>query len=230
VREPAPPLFFDREAAGEELARELKRLRLHPPVLVLALPRGGLPVAVPIARELGAALDVLVVRKIAMPGDPELAIGAIAPGAVYEPSPLSGRMISPDAMRALVRREQTELERRERLYRAGRPPLDLRRKTVVLVDDGLATGATMLAAVRAARTAGATTVIVAAPVASREALDLVDREASATVILQQPAGFLAVGQFYQRFEQVADAAVCRALASCDAEANAKVTAQSFRRS
>ena len=211
-------MYSDRTAAGQLLARELRRLQLHPPIIVLALPRGGVPVAVPVARQLGAVLDVMVVRKLGMPGHPEFAIGAIAPGTVFEPSPSAALGVSSDTLRALMRREQLELLRREKLYRSGRPPLNLHGRTVVLVDDGLATGATMLAAIRAARRFGARTVVVAAPVASDQAVDLIDAETDAIVVLEQPSDFHAVGQFYERFEQLQDAAVCDMLADYDADA------------
>lgn len=201
--------FPDRAAAGVALARELRSWLLPPPLLILALPRGGVAVAYEVARLLDAPLDVMIVRKIGMPGQPEIALGAIASGGV------TVRMASGDKEFAaatpgfdeLAAAERPELERRERAYRPDATPLDLRRKTVILVDDGLATGATMLAAVRAARKAGATTVVAAAPVASSAAAVLVRREADATVILQIPPALFAISQWYQDFGQVDDAAV-----------------------
>lgn len=162
---------------------------------------------------LHAALDVMLVRKIGMPGQPELAIGAIASGGVvvHEPRmekefPELGQTFS-----LLVDEERVELERRERVYRAGLPPLELNDKTVILVDDGLATGSTMLAAIRAAHRADAGEIIVCAPVASREAATLIRAEADAAVILETPVPLLAIGQWYRHFEQLDDAEVCHLL-------------------
>jgi putative phosphoribosyl transferase len=211
-------MFADRLAAGMALAGELKR---HPPrgsLLVLALPRGGVAVAEPVAEALHAPLDVLIVRKIGMPGDPEFAIGAVASGGILIFNPLIVRDAASlrEDVRAIVDRERSELLRRERLYRVPGEPLDLRRRTVLLVDDGLATGATMLAAVRAARAAGADAVFVAAPVASSEAIELIRPEASAMIVLQRPNPFSAVGEYYEAFEQVSDDDVRRILRRCSA--------------
>jgi putative phosphoribosyl transferase len=200
--------FAGRLEAGEELAAELAKLKLAPPVHVLALPRGGVPVASPVARRLATPLDVLVVRKIGMPGQPELAIGAIATGGIVlhnEELPL--QLVSDAAFERVVEQEREELQRRERLYRAGRPPLDLSDGSVILVDDGLATGSTMLAAIRAARALGARTVIVAVPVASTQAAALVRDEADRLVALYIPEWLGAIGQFYDSFGQTSDAEV-----------------------
>lgn len=206
-------IFTDRAAAGVALARELQRRLLRPPLIVLALPRGGVAVGYEVARILHAPLDVLVVRKIGMPGQRELAIGAIASGGVLVHEPgiekefpdLAGRFDR------LVEEERRELERRERVYRPGGTPLELRGKSVILVDDGLATGSTMLAAIRAARKAGAAAIIAAAPIASPEAARIVGREADTTVLLQTPATLFAIGQWYGDFEQLEDTEVCRLL-------------------
>lgn len=203
------PGFPNRAAAGRELAAAVQALALPPPVVVLGLPRGGVPVAYELARALHAPLDVLVVRKIGMPGQPELAIGAIASGNVTVHAP--GMAGLDYGFEQVARRERIELERRERTYRRGLPPLDLRGKTAVLVDDGLATGATMIAAVRAARGAGASRVVVAAPVASDEAQDLLSAEADQTVVLQVPRFLYAIGAWYGTFEQLEDAEVCALL-------------------
>lgn len=162
---------------------------------------------------LHAPLDVLVVRKIGLPQQPELAIGAIASGGVVVHEVCVQKEF-PDLARtfdSLADEQRREVERREGVYRRGLAPLALKEKTVILVDDGLATGSTMLAAVRAARKAGAAASIVAAPVASPQAAALVRAEADATVILQTPAMLFAVGEWYRHFEQLDDAEVCRLL-------------------
>lgn len=162
---------------------------------------------------LNAPLDVMLVRKIGMPGQPELAIGAIASGNVVVHEPRLAREI-PDlgaVFDPLVEDQRRELKRRERVYRLRLPPLDLKEKTVILVDDGLATGSTMLAAVRAARKAGAARIVVSAPVASPEAAQLVSDEADGVVILETPAMLFAIGAWYRHFEQLNDGEVCRLL-------------------
>lgn len=210
-------VFADRAAAGIALGSELQRhfatSPARPSVLVLALPRGGVPVAFEVARLLHAPLDVLVVRKIGLPWQPEVAIGAIACGGVVVHE-MWARKHFPDLGRTfeiLTEEQRREVERREKIYRRGLAPLELRGKKVVLVDDGLATGSTMLAAVRAARKAGAAAIDVAAPVASPEAATLVRAEADAALFLQVPPALLAVGEWYGNFEQVDDAEVCRLL-------------------
>lgn len=208
-----PEVFTDRAAAGLALARELQRQSLQPPLLVLGLPRGGVPVAYEVARALKAPLDVMLVRKIGMPGQPELAIGAIASGniIVHEPRIEKELPALAETFDRLAAEQRRELERREQLYRAGLAPLELTGKTVILVDDGLATGSTMLAAVRAARKAHAAAVVVAAPVASPEAAHLLGAEADIVVILQTPAMLFAIGEWYENFEQLEDAEVNRLL-------------------
>jgi len=197
--------FIDRSAAGVQLAAAIRRLKPRPPLSVLGLPRGGVTVAFEVARILKAPLDVLVVRKIGMPGQREFAIGAIAWGGIVMRDPAAARF-GPDerAFEELVRHERHELERREHLYRGGLPSLDLHGTTAVLVDDGLATGSTMLAAVRAARHAGATRVIAAAPVASEEASARVAEEADQLAILLTPPFLQSVGEWYEDFTQVED--------------------------
>ena len=202
-------MYADRQEAGVELARAVAKRTLREPVVVLGLARGGVPVAQKVAETLHAPLDVMIVRKVGMPGQPELAIGAVASGDIvvrerHTSSYLAERGIN---FEQLAERERTEVDRRERSYRAGLPPLDLKGKTAILVDDGLATGSTMLAALRAARKAGAASVVVAAPVASREAHALVRPEADEVVILQTPQFLHAIGEWYTRFGQVEDAEV-----------------------
>ena len=206
-------VFVDRAAAGVALAQEIQKHSLRPPVLVLGLPRGGVPVAYEVARALSAPLDVMLVRKIGMPGQPELAIGAIASGNIVVHEPRIAKSIPDlaDTFERLVEEQRRELERREQTYRSGLAPLELSGKTVVLVDDGLATGSTMLAAVRAARKAGAAAIVAAAPVASPEAAHLIRGEADTVVILQTPAMMFAIGAWYEHFEQLDDAEVCRLL-------------------
>ncbi len=198
--------FADRRSAGEALARAVRKEKLSPPVIVLGLPRGGVPVAFEVARELNAPLDVLVVRKVGMPGQRELAVGAIAAGGVQVREPTFATYLTRMGVNfdELADAERVELDRRERAYRASAAPLDLTGKTVVLVDDGLATGSTMLAAVRSARKAHAGSVVVAAPVASDEAAALVGGEADKLVVLKIPAFLSSIGQWYDDFRQIDD--------------------------
>lgn len=205
--------FADRQEAGIQLGRAVAKRKLRTPMLVLGLPRGGVPVAYEVAKALRAPLDVLIVRKVGMPGQPELAIGAVASGnvVVHEPHTSSYLAEREVDFEQLAGRQRAEVERREHLYRSDLPALDLKGKTAVLVDDGLATGSTMLAAVRAAYKAGAAAVVVAAPVASREAHALVSAEADQIVILQTPEFLMAIGEWYVNFEQVEDEEVCRLL-------------------
>ena len=208
-----PRVFADRAAAGAALAREIQQRRLAPPVLVLALPRGGVPVASEVAAALDAPLDVMLVRKVGMPGQPELAIGAVASGDIVVHDRTIEREIPgiAEAFERIAAEERRELLRREQVYRAGLPPLVLTGKTVVLVDDGLATGSTMLAAVRAARAGGAAAIVVASPVAAPQAAQLLAAEADQLDILQTPAMLFAIGEWYERFEQLEDDEVCRLL-------------------
>jgi putative phosphoribosyl transferase len=199
--------FPDRTAAGQQLARALADRNLQGPLLVLGLPRGGVPVAYEVARALQAPLDVMVVRKVGMPGQPELAIGAIASGDITVRAESEALIAFNVPFEQLAQRERVELERRERAYRAGAPPIDAKGKTVILVDDGLATGATMLAAVRAARKLGAAAVVVAAPVASQDAVELTGAEADDVVVLVTPALLFSISQWYDHFEQVDDTEV-----------------------
>jgi len=206
-------VFADRAAAGAALARELQQHKLPPPVLILALPRGGVPVAHEIARALDTPLDVMLVRKVGMPGQPELAIGAVASGDIVVREAGLERDFPgiTAAFERIATQERRELQRREQVYRAGLAPLRLEGKSVVLVDDGLATGSTMLAAVRAARAGRAARIIVAVPVGSPQAAELLAPEADQLVILQTPAVLFAIGEWYERFEQLEDEEVCRLL-------------------
>jgi len=186
---------------------------------VLGLPRGGVPVAFEVARALGAPLDVLVVRKLGAPMNPELAVGAIATGGVrvLDWDSMAYLGLDEAAIEPIAIRERHELERRERLYRAGREPLDLHGKAAVLVDDGIATGSTMRAAVLATRAAGADRVIVAAPTASHEAWTMLRRTADAVEVLAVPEPYIAVGAWYVEFPQLEDDEVIELLAKKTSE-------------
>jgi putative phosphoribosyl transferase len=180
---------------------------------VLALPRGGVPVGYEVARALHAPLDVMLVRKISLPSEPELAIGALASGGVVVREMGLAREI-PDFEEMFdqgVERERPELVRREEAYRSGLAGLNLKGKTVILVDDGLATGSTMLAAIRTARQMGAARIIAAAPVASQDAVALVSAETDELVILKIPPALFSIGAWYEEFEQLEDAEVIRLL-------------------
>ncbi|CAN7596020.1 MULTISPECIES: phosphoribosyltransferase [unclassified Variovorax] len=197
--------FRDRRDAGRKLAKALDAWRGRPDVVVLALPRGGVPVAWEVAHFLHAPLDVLVVRKLGFPGQEEFAMGAIASGGVRVMSELPGFWpVSERAMEAVVARETEELARREQLYRGQRAPLALAGHVVILVDDGLATGATMHAAVLAARAAEPQRIIVAVPVASREAVQLLSTVADEVLSVFTPEHFRAVGLWYADFAQTSD--------------------------
>jgi predicted phosphoribosyltransferase len=206
--------FRDRREAGRLLATKLSAYANRPDVLVLALPRGGVPVAAEVARALGAPLDVFVVRKLGVPGHEEYALGAIATGGV--------RVLNEDVVRALrisdrvidavAAREQEELARRERVYRGDRPPLDARGRTVILVDDGLATGATMHAAIRALRQQQPARIVVAVPTAAPETCDELKREVDDVICASTPDPFYAVGLWYEDFSQTTDEEVRELLA------------------
>lgn len=205
--------YRNRADAGEALADRLTGLTGQSDVTVLGLVRGGVPVAEVIAGRLGAPLDVLVVRKLGMPGAPELAFGALGPGGVQVLNDRLASVLKPDDIAEVNRREQAELERRERLYRAGRPPLELTGRTAVIVDDGLATGATARAAVAVARKLGAKRVVVAVPVGSQEAYEMLAAEADQVVCAQRPPDFGAVSQYYDDFHEVSDDQVTEVLAT-----------------
>ncbi|MEV0427684.1 phosphoribosyltransferase family protein [Micromonospora sp. NPDC050495] len=203
--------YRDRAEAGRMLADQLTDLAGRPDVVVLGLVRGGVPVARVIADRIGAPLDVLVVRKLGVPWAPEVAYGALGPGGVQVRNEMVADRIDP-ADRAQVReREQAELDRREQRYRAGRPPLDLAGRVAVIVDDGLATGATARAAVQVARQLGAARVVVAVPVGSDQAYEMLAAEADELLCLQVPVDFAAVGAYYDDFHEVSDDEVTQAL-------------------
>jgi putative phosphoribosyl transferase len=199
-------VFSDRAEAGDVLAARLSHLAGRPDLLVLALPRGGVPVGARVARALGAPLDVSVVRKLGVPGHEELAMGAIAGGGVrVRNQEVTSRLGLDDAViDRVAEAEELELARRERSYRADRPAPDLAGKVVVLVDDGLATGSTMRAAVAAARAAGPARIVVAVPTAPASTCERLRREADEVVCASTPRPFRAVGYSYRSFPQTSD--------------------------
>jgi predicted phosphoribosyltransferase len=206
LRSPARQTFRDRAEAGRNLAERLREDGLNEEALVLALPRGGVPVAFEIARGLGAPLDVFVVRKLGMPGHEELALGAIASGGtrVVNDDLVAELGIGADVLDRVAAREAVELERRERLYRGGRPAVGVTGRTVVLVDDGIATGATVRAAVSALRAGHPARIVVAVPTASRSALSALRSLADVVVCLVEPEPFVAVALSYLDFSEVSD--------------------------
>ena len=203
-------MFADRMDAGQRLGAVLHEfIEKECPgeqVVVLALPRGGVPVGYQVAKELDAALDVFVVRKLGAPTQPELAMGAIASGGVRVVNPDVVRVlhVTPQQMEETAEREGRELERREHAYRGNRAPVDVKGKCVLLVDDGVATGYTMRAAVEALRQLEPKRIIVSAPVAARDTCEDLKRYADAVVCLITPVDFAAVGQWYGRFDQTSD--------------------------
>lgn len=211
-------IFADRAEAGERLAVALAD-HADPDVVVLGIPRGGVIVGEAVARALGARLDVVVPRKVGAPGNPELGIGAIAPGVrVLDERMIEVLRVSPAYLEREVAAQEREIERRQRLYRAGRPPLEVRGRTVVVVDDGIATGGTAAAALRWARSQGAETVVLAVPVAPVPSLTRLRPEADRIVVLETPEPFLAVGEWYRRFDQTTDNEVIAALARVHGDA------------
>ncbi|MEV6374213.1 phosphoribosyltransferase [Micromonospora musae] len=203
--------YRDRAEAGRILADELTGLAGEAGVIVLGLVRGGVPVAQVVAERIGAPLDVLVIRKLGMPWAREVAFGALGPGGVQVLNEHVANRLSEDDIADTNRREQAELERRDELYRAGRSPLDLTGRTAVIVDDGLATGATARAAVEVSRRLGARRVVVAIPVGSREAKETLSAEADQVVCVQCPPEFIAVSAYYEDFHEVDDDEVVQAL-------------------
>jgi putative phosphoribosyl transferase len=208
-----PPLFVDRHEAGRRLAARLRHLAGRPDLIVLGLPRGGVPVGYEVALALHAPLDVFVVRKLGVPGHEELAMGAVASGGV--------RVVNQDVVRqvgvsrqvfdAITDEETREVARRDREYRMGRPFPPIRERTVILVDDGVATGSTMLAAVHALREFAPAAIIVAAPVMANEAMQAIARTADGVECLATPEPFFGVGAHYEDFSQTPDEEVRRLL-------------------
>jgi putative phosphoribosyl transferase len=203
-------IFYDRPAAGRQLAKLLQQYAGEPDVLVLALPRGGLPVAREVARALHAPLDVLVVRKLGLPWQPELAAGAIGPGGVVIKNPQVAPLVANfnATIAEIAAHELIELQRRELAYRRGRGPLEVRDRLVIVVDDGVATGSSMEAAVLAVRAMQPRAIVVAVPLKG---------SADQVVCAQQPVPFMSVGQWYQEFPQLSDAQVVEILERHDVE-------------
>lgn len=208
--------FENRRAAGEAVARALLAYAGRPDVTVLGLPRGGIIIAAAVARRLAAPMDALLVRKLGHPFQPELAIGAIATGGVLEMNPGAelGEVNAADRAR-IIAREQLELQRRERIYRNGLPALDLSGRVAILVDDGLATGATMRSAILAAWRLGAREVVVGVPVGHAASLDALSRPPYRARVVSaiRVAGLQSISQHYATFGQVSDDEVCAAMAA-----------------
>lgn len=210
-----PGVYLNRREAGRALGHALLERYGGRDALVLALPRGGVPVAAEVARALHATLDVLLVRKIGAPFNPEFAVGAVASGGepILHEATLAAFGLDARALAPVIEREKAELERRERLYRRGRVAPALHGRLVILVDDGIATGATMEAAVIAARAGGAGTVVASAPTASVDAVALLSRCADSVDVLATPDPYVAVASGYVEFPQLSDQEVLDALGS-----------------
>src|SRR5580704_13571182 len=205
-------MFRDREEAGRLLARALAGYEGRPNLVVLALPRGGVPVARILAGFLAAPLDVFLVRKLGVPWQPELGFGAIAEGVrVIDQGLVRECELTPETIEEIAAREQREIERRSRLYRGTRALVDIHGREVIIVDDGLATGSTMLAAARALRQQNAHRIVVAVPVGPRDTCDALRREADDVVCLSSPEPFQSVGTWYEDFTQITDREVRHAL-------------------
>jgi putative phosphoribosyl transferase len=207
-------MYRDRQEAGQKLGIELAKMQLHEP-LVLALPRGGVPVAAEVARALEAPLDLVIVRKVGAPGNPELAVAAIVdgdpPDVVLNRGIIEAYVLDDDELRILISRERPELERRRLAYRGTRSPLSISGKSVVLVDDGAATGTTMKVAVRALKRRSPREIIVALPVAPPETVAELTQEADQVICLGQPTRFQALSYHYLTFPQLTDKEVTEAL-------------------
>ena len=219
--------FEDRTDAGRQLAAKLAHLRGQATV-VLALPRGGLPIGYEVARELGAPLDVLNVRKLGVPWQEELAMGALAAGGVrvLNDDVIMSAGVSGEDIEAATAAQQLELDRRERLYRGGRPPRDLRGQTVVLVDDGIATGATVRAALNVIRAQQPAKLVLAVPVAQRSVAAELASEVDEMVCVTTPSDLYAIGMWYENFAQVSDDEVQSILAAAAAEMSPARTTRS----
>lgn len=209
-----PERFVDRRDAGRQLAGVVEAAVGGEDVVILALPRGGVPVAYEVSSRLGAPLDVLLVRKLGVPWQPEMAFGAIATGdiatgdiVVVNDDHVKALGLGEDIIHDMVEREHTELERRYQLYRAGRPPLDIAGKTVVVVDDGIATGSTVRAALKSLEQRGVKRRIIAVPVAAAQTVRALEEAADEVICLRTPSAFGAVGTWYDDFAPVFDSEV-----------------------
>jgi predicted phosphoribosyltransferase len=212
-------VFRDRRDAGRYLAAKLAHYRGVGGVIVVGLPRGGVPVAYEVARALDAPLDVFIVRKLGLPGHEELAMGAIATGGVQVLNEVAERLHVPaELVDRVARQERRELERQQSRYRQDRPPLDVRGGTVILVDDGLATGSTMLAAVEALRRQQPRRIVAAVPVGAPESCSELAAAADDVVCACQPRGFKSVGAWYDDFAPISDEEVEKWLADVDRRA------------
>ena len=204
-------IFADRRDAGERLSKALRHL--GPNALVLAIPRGGVIVGDVVALELGVPLDVVVPRKVGAPGNPELAIGAVAPGIrVLDTRMVRALGVSERYLEREIATQEAEIERRQQTYRAGRQPQPVPVRVAIVVDDGVATGSTAVAALRWARAQGAGRVVLAVPVAPPQTIERLRAEADEVVALETPQPFLAVGEWYRDFDQTTDEQVVSALA------------------
>jgi len=221
--------FKDRIQAGKMVADKLAAYAASDRALVLALPRGGVPIGYYVAKKLQIPLDVLLVRKLGLPGHEEYAIGAIASGGVciLRAEALDVLDVAPATIESIAQRELHEIARREKLYRGTRPALQLRERIVILVDDGLATGATMEVAVQVVQAANPMRLIVAVPVGSREACEKLRLLVDEFICLNSPDRFYAVGQWYQSFEQVTDEEVVASLAQAEREIAPRARSRQF---
>lgn len=199
-------LFLDRRDAGRKLADKLSNVDSEGEICVLALPRGGVPVALEVAASLNAPLDLLFVKKIGAPGEPELALGAVSEGGEvhWKREILDYLSIPPAKLEKLAEAKRAELRERLKQWRAGRKPLDVSEKTVIVADDGLATGATMAAALKYLRTQRPKKIVVAVPTASHEAVETIRTLCDELIVLATPEPFISVGQWYRHFDQVSD--------------------------
>ncbi len=206
-------VFANRTEAGRELARHLRKYVDRDDVVVLGAPRGGVPVAFEIATALRLPLDIFVLRKLGVPGRQELGFGAIASGGVriFDADTIQALGLTASEIKEVIQMEEWELERREHEYRGGRPPLHVAGLTVILVDDGIATGSSMRAAIHALRQMNPARIVLAVPVAPRSTCDRLSSEVDELICLDMPEPFFGVGQFYRDFSQVSDEEVTRLL-------------------
>lgn len=204
-------IFENRQEAGKQLAQKLRKYKGDKNAIILALPRGGVAVAKEVSRVLNLPMDLIVSRKIGAPENPEFAIGAIAEDfeGVFDKKSIAIFNIQEEYIKSEVEKEKKEMERRLGVYRAGRAPLNLEGKTAILVDDGIATGLTMIATINAAKIKGAEKVVVAVPVVSRDSAEKIKKLVDDIIYLDAPEFFAAVGQFYEVFNQIEDEEVIK---------------------